>query len=64
MSCGFLAQGRQADMARLERELRVLDAEVGEGAMHRDWKVWYVPVGIVVGEGGEDKRLQAGPKGS
>jgi hypothetical protein len=36
MSCGFLAQGRQADMARLERELRVLDAEVGEGAMHRD----------------------------
>ena len=36
MSCGFLAQGRQADMARLEGELRVLDAKVGGGAVHRD----------------------------
>jgi len=47
-------------MARLEGELRVLDAKVGGGAV----SVWYVPVGIVVGEGGEDKRLQAGHKGS
>ncbi len=50
-----------ARVLKLEEELR---AEKVRKRCTETEKVWYVPVGIVVGEGGEDKQLQVGHKGS
>ncbi len=36
LTCGFLLQGLQADVMRLEQELRVLDTKVGRGTGHED----------------------------
>ena len=70
LSCVFLLQGLQADVMRLEQELRVLDTEVGRSTGREDTGTKSVSTTswlesfVFVGGGGEDKLLQAGLRGS